>query len=181
MKKFLISVIAAASILTPGVALAENGPEDHRKLWNTLQSLGIVTLYNHKLHCDPNVDVDGIYYYNSGTLIICQDNMKSHLVEEQWTENDFDTLRHEAHHVLQDCSNGRLLDGKMGLFFQGDKHYQFVAGSSLSEEELMRLYRTLENAGLDYEGIKEEIEAHIVARDIPAQMIEQKLIQICSQ
>ena len=29
----------------------------------------------------------------------------------QWTENDLDTLRHEAMHVLQDCSAGRVGDG----------------------------------------------------------------------
>ena len=181
MKKFLISLFAATSIFTPGVALAENEPEDHLKLWNTLQNIGVTTVYNHKLHCVPGGDVSGIYYYNAGYLVVCQDNMSHHLKEEKWTDNDFDTLRHEAHHVLQDCVYGTLADGEIGLFFEGDEHYTFVGRSSMSEYEIGMLYDDLQSAGLDYDQIKQEIEAYVVARDIPASMIERKLKELCSK
>ena len=179
MKRLFVSLLAAVSILTPSVVRAENTAKDHHALWKELQNQGVTTIYNHKLHCPKDQSLDGRYYIHAAMLVVCQDNMTSHLKEEKWTENDYDTLRHEAHHVLQDCVTGRLADGHIGLFFTGDDHYSFVAKSSISEEELMGLYRNLEKSGLDTEQIKQEIEAYIVARDIPAEMIDSKLKQLC--
>ena len=43
--------------------------------------------------------------YNS--IMICQDDrIETSDQEVEWTENDYDTLRHEAHHVVQDCMKG---------------------------------------------------------------------------
>ena len=43
-------------------------------------------------------------------MVICQENHGPNTVESQvvWTEEDYDTLRHEAQHLIQDCKDGAL-------------------------------------------------------------------------
>ena len=180
MKRFFVSLLTAASILTPSVARAGNTPEDHLGLWNELQNQGVTTIYNHKLHCPLDDSIDGRYYIHSAMLVVCQDNMKDHLVEQPWTENDFDTLRHEAHHVIQDCAHGTLGDGLTGLMFSEEDLIRFLQASSHSEERLAGLYQMMVTDGLDPLTIVEEMEAYVVASDIPANDIRLKLIEFCS-
>jgi len=179
MKKLFASLLAAASILAPSVAMAGNTPEDHLKLWKELQNQGVTTIYNHKVHCDG--DSDGKYYIYSAMLIVCQDNMTNHLEEHTWTDNDFDTLRHEAHHVVQDCAYGSIGDGKTGPIFNYEELAEFLKLSSWSQDRLIILYNTLEEGGLDEISIQEEMEAYVVASDISATVIGSKLIEFCSE
>ena len=179
MKRLFVSLLAAASILTPSVAKAQNSPKDHLDLWNSLQSLGVTTLYNHTLHCPSDGSIDGKYYINSAMLIVCQDNMTSHLKEQEWTDNDFDTLRHEAHHVIQDCAHGELADGLTAPMFSEKDLVRFLKASSFTEEQLASLYGMMKADGLDDITIQEELEAHTVAKDIPAADIRSKLIEFC--
>jgi len=178
MKRLFVSLLAAASILAPSVK-AQNEPDDHIELWNALQEVGVTTFYNHRLHCDEGID--GKYYIHSAMLVVCQDNMTSHLVERNWTENDFDTLRHEAHHVVQDCAYGTLGDGITGPIFDEDDLISFLKASSWSQDQLSQLFSNLKNIGLDSITIQEEMEAYVVASDIPARDIKSKLIEFCSE
>ena len=41
-------------------------------------------------------------------MVICQENAKGGQSETYWTAEDFDTLRHEAQHLIQDCMDGSL-------------------------------------------------------------------------
>ena len=42
-----------------------------------------------------------------GTMVICQENrIKGSHEMVSWTEGDLDTLRHESHHLVQDCIGG---------------------------------------------------------------------------
>ena len=177
MKRLFVSLLAAASILAPSVK-AQNEPEDHLALWKSLQDVGVTTIYNHRIHC--NDDADGKYYIFSGVLIVCQDNMTSHLLEHAWTDNDFDTLRHEAHHVIQDCAHGVLADGDTGPMFNDEDLVKFLKASSFTEEQLDKLYSMMKADGLDAITIKEELEAYTVAKDIPAADIRSKLIEFCT-
>ena len=179
MKRLFVSLLAAASILTPSVAKAQNTPEDHLDLWNSLQSLGVTTLYNHTLHCPEGID--GKYYIHSAVLVVCQDNMTSHLKEAMWTDNDFDTLRHEAHHVVQDCAHGSLGDGQTGPIFDEKDLVRFLKASSFTEEQLAGLYGMMKQDGMDDLTIQEELEAFTVAKDIPAADIRSKLVEFCTQ
>lgn len=181
MKKLFASLLVAASILTPGVAKANNTAEDHHALWKELQNQGVTTIYNHKLHCPKDGSVDGRYYLYSAMLIVCQDNMTAHLVEQPWTENDFDTLRHEAHHVIQDCARGVIGDGVSQPFFDEETYVDFVEASTIPMERLDELFEMMVNDGLDPMTIVEEIEAYIVAYEVPADSIRKKLIETCSK
>ena len=181
MKRLFVSLLAAVSILTPSVVRAENTANDHHELWKELQNQGVTTIYNHKLHCPKDQSLDGRYYIHAAMLVVCQDNMTSHLVEQPWTQNDFDTLRHEAHHVIQDCARGVIGDGVSQPFFDEETYVEFVEASTIPKERLEEVFEMMVNDGLDPKTIVEEIEAYIVAYEVPADSIRTKLIETCSK
>lgn len=180
MKKFLTSVIAGASLIfTPGSAIAGNTYEDHVDLFNALNEVGIIVSINSKLHCRSGVD--GMYNTRSGMLIVCQDNGVPGGPQVTWTENDLDTLRHEAHHVVQDCNEGTIADGLMdNLFYEEQELIDFISKSSLSAEDLKDLISSLEKDGLSSRSILIEVEAYIVAKDIEASSIANKVREFCT-
>jgi len=180
MKKFLTSVIAGASVIfTPGSAIAGNTYEDHLDLFNALNEVGIITSINSRLHCSPGVD--GMYHTRAGILVICQDNGVTGGPQVTWTENDLDTLRHESHHVVQDCNEGTIADGLMdNLFYEEQELIDFISKSSLSAEDLKDLISSLEKDGLSSRSILIEVEAYIVAKDIEASSIANKVREFCT-
>ena len=180
MKKFLTSVLAGASVvLTSTPALAGNTYEDHVDLFNALNEVGVITSINSKLHCSP--EVDGMYHTKAGILVICQDNGVAGGPQVTWTENDLDTLRHESHHVVQDCNEGTIADGLMdNLFHEEQDLIDFISKSSLTSDQLKKLVEVLEKDGLSSTAILIELEAYIVARDIHASNIASKVREFCS-
>jgi hypothetical protein len=105
--------------------------------------------------------------------------MVSHGKQEKWTANDLDTLRHEAHHVVQDCAAESLGDGILSTLFPEDELVEFLKNSSVSLENLQGLYSMLEEQGLSDLKIQQEMEAYVVAEDVPASSIEQKVREFC--
>ena len=180
MKKFLTSVLAGASVvLTSTPALAGNTYEDHVDLFNALNEVGVITSINSKLHCSP--EVDGLYHTKAGILVICQDNGVAGGPQVTWTENDLDTLRHEAHHVVQDCNEGTITDGLMdNLFHEEQDLIDFISKSSLTSDQLKKLVEVLEKDGLSSTAILIELEAYVVAKDIEASNIASKVREFCS-
>ena len=180
MKKFLTSLLAGVSLtLTPGLAQAGNTYEDHVHLFDTLKTVGITPLINSS-HCSSGSD--GLYHTTARILIVCQDNSTAGGPQVNWTENDLDTLRHEAHHVIQDCNEGVMGDGQLGLFFHDeDDLVEFVANSSFSVEQVESIVKMLRNDGLSARDILLELEAYTVAADIEASLIAEKLVEFCSE
>ena len=180
MKKFLTSILASASLLVPNAALAENTFEDHVKLFNTLKHNGITVLLNHKLHC-THEEVDGFYHKNAALLVICQDNSYAGGPQVEWTANDLDTLRHEAHHVVQDCALGTIGDDRFQRLFNNQEDFiEFLAKSSFTAEQLTELVKILAEDGLSEEDILMEVEAYVVAQDIDATSISNKINEFCN-
>ena len=52
----------------------------------------------------------GWYSGDRKVLVVCQENHKSTTTEKQvaWTAEDYDTLRHEAQHLIQDCMDRKI-------------------------------------------------------------------------
>jgi hypothetical protein len=178
MKKLILSLLSTVTILTPGVAKAENTYEDHVSLWNTLGKLGVVTVINNKIHCTG--EYAGSYFPYSGLFVVCQENGISGGPQVEWTKNDLDTLRHEAHHVIQDCVDGSLGDGKSSTMFNHEELIEFGIKSSWTEKELSKLIDNLKGQDLSNNEILEEVEAYIVASDIPVTLIEKKVVEFCT-
>ena len=61
----------------------------------------------------------GWYWAAENELVVCQeDKMIGSSLEVDWTEGDYDTLRHEAHHLVQDCMARENRDGHLGAVYE---------------------------------------------------------------
>ena len=113
MFKTLTTLVTLSSLTTP--VFASSNVYDHQQLWRAVESTGVSVRINESRDCDPDVTGFKAYgWYNgiSRTLVVCQEDvLKSGNYDQgmvPWTEEDFDTLRHEAHHLVQDCMDNRL-------------------------------------------------------------------------
>ena len=158
---------------------AQNSIEDHRQLIDTLTSVGITMYYNDPI-CDSG-DMDGAYSSSTLQLVICQDNAKFNNGTrlETWTANDMDTLRHEAHHVVQDCVGGSIGDGELAdLFREPEEFNQFVT-NTIGDDRASSIARSYSENGASTSTIFSEIEAFAVADSVSAEVIGNQLVAIC--
>ena len=100
--------VAAVGLATAALAnqssVKEGSPEAHVQLVEALQRNGVKVSINPK-ECGSR-DAMGFYVSGSNWLVVCQDNAEPGGPMVGWTENDLDTLRHEAQHFIQDCVAG---------------------------------------------------------------------------
>ena len=161
----------------PNIATANTIAEQHRYLARTIVSLGIPVTMNTQHHCSPG---ESGSYFSAGFMVICQDHHTGNGKEVQWTANDYDTLRHEAHHLLQDCAAGSIGDRKMSLMFNTKEDLlKFLNGSGYSQEQLQSIVNHYQKQGITGYDLLMELEAFAVARSIPANMIADKLKEYC--
>ena len=184
MKKVLASIAAAFAVMAPSGAFAQssNDFKAHQELFTSLEQAGVTVIVNSKIHCSDST-TDGKYILRSALLTICQDNATvMNGKQVTWTDNDLDTLRHEAHHVVQDCVSGTLGDGNLSLYFgDEDTLYEFLAKSpSWTSDEIVDLYKTLRSDGLSHRVALQELEAYIVGTDISASSINKSVRNLCS-
>ena len=104
MKKFITAIVAAA-LTTVGASASAGTFAEHERLYHTLQSIGIDVQFNPK-GCDGSKM--GWYSTYTQVVAICQQMGSPGGSQVAWTAEDLDTLRHEAHHVVQDCRDGSL-------------------------------------------------------------------------
>ena len=123
MKKFISAVVAAALTTIGAPALAGSFAE-HERLYQTLQSIGIDVQIN-PVGCKRGMM--GYYRPYTKVVAICQENGKPGGYQVTWTPEDLDTLRHEAHHVVQDCRDNSL---------NGTLHYIYKDPIELAKNNL---------------------------------------------
>ena len=90
--------------------------EDHDYLWKTLTSSGL-SIYINPQWCWKNSDLLGAYIGTHKVLIVCQENKINPGKAVEWTAEDLDTFRHEAHHFVQDCMAGENFDSVLGTIY----------------------------------------------------------------
>ena len=173
------TLITLGSIVIPVPEAKASVHQEHVELWRTLQEVGVTTLINEPSLCH-NEKADGAYFYTESTLIVCQDNSHRFGTKEvTWTANDYDTLRHEAHHVIQDCLVGGIADGKLGrLFSDIDELKEFVF-NALTEEQVKAIVTQYRESGADDDVILRELEAFAVATSVDARNISEGLRDVC--
>ena len=134
--KTVAGIIAASSVMVPVQA---NTFEDHTELARAVASTGVKLLIN-----VPACQTENSYgWYNSrkSQLVICQENATDEKMV-MWTAEDLDTLRHEAHHVVQDCIDN-VLDGKLeAVYVEPAK----LIGHVLNEEQIAEILEWYEDA-----------------------------------
>ena len=112
-KAFALAAVTATSMIAAPAAESKGTYAEHGQLGNAVRSTGITLKFN-PAKCDER-DAMGWYWSYGAEMVICQENhTRAHGYgnEVRWTEEDLDTLRHEAQHLIQDCmdgsKNGRL-------------------------------------------------------------------------
>ncbi len=101
-----ISALTALATLAPG-AMAQGASAsyaNHVVLGQTVRSTGINFKIN-PVECWEKSAM-GWYWAYHNEMVICQEGKRQAGVEVQWSEEDLDTLRHEAQHLIQDCMDG---------------------------------------------------------------------------
>ena len=110
-----ISALAAMATLAPGALAGQSNYNHHVTLGNVVRSTGI----NFKINPASCWDKDsfGWYWAARNEMVICQEGKRSAGVEVRWSEEDLDTLRHEAQHLIQDCMDGSR-QGALGSVYK---------------------------------------------------------------
>ena len=113
MNKALLATLATLFTVTP--AMSQSNHDHHEQLFRAVKSAGVSVYINPTKGCDPRYNggnkIFGFYAGTIQTLVICQEKaLRSGQfdIQHDWTEEDYDTLRHEAHHLAQDCRDNNL-------------------------------------------------------------------------
>tara|TARA_R110002012_G_scaffold10705_4_gene48512 strand:- start:1415 stop:1930 length:516 start_codon:yes stop_codon:yes gene_type:complete len=134
--KTLAGLAATATVCSPVMA---GTFEEHTELARAVASTGVELLIN--VPACQTKDAYGWYDSSKSQLVICQENATgSEMVS--WTAEDLDTLRHEAHHLVQDCIDN-VLDGDLEtVYVEPDK----LIGAVLTKVQIMEILEWYEDA-----------------------------------
>ncbi len=173
----LLTALAALA-LSP-VAVFADVYEDHNVLYNSLEQVGVTLRVNNPDLCGDNW---GGGHYNSlyRTMVICQDGYSQAKAGERvmWTANDMDTLRHEAHHVVQDCLLGSLGDNELApLYTEASQWKQFVG--QMPQERIDYIIKNYRDMGANDRILYLELEAFAAADHVSALTIANAVVQSC--
>ncbi len=167
-KKALASIAAGAAVFLSPVAQAGEF-EDHYELLVAVEKAGIDVVINDAEICsDPTTS--GMYRFvrrKDGTeaqwLHVCQDNRDSSGDVVAFTANDYDTIRHEAWHIIQDCYVGRIGDFELEHFADSPEELIEWAKNHLSSKKILWIIESYEEQGASADVILREIEAFAMA------------------
>ena len=104
-KALTLAALTATATIIPTAAEAKNVDQGHMRLAQAAARTGVQIKIN-PTACFEG-DTYGWYWAAKNELVICQERRARANVETYWTEEDFDTLRHEVQHLVQDCRDGR--------------------------------------------------------------------------
>ena len=175
MKKILFAI----SLLFVSLPVSASTEElQHKRLLNVVESLGVQVVINDG-YCEKLNMLNGFYFNKKKQLYICQDNrlIDGDIIE--WTENDFDTIRHETFHLIQDCNDGRLGDGDYKLVYNDDELIQVVLDSGITMKRLQRYVNLYTILGESSHGTMLEMEAISSSKVMSADDITEKIIDVC--
>ena len=181
MKIFPLLAAAVLAAVTPLSAAKASNFEEHQMLYFTVERAGVPVVLNHPELCDEWGG--GSYRWNEGKaiLVICQDNGSRVGFGNQvvWTENDLDTLRHEAHHIVQDCSAGVIADGISVPYFKTANAFQEFVKSSLSIDQVRSIWAAYSEKDVQDDVKVKEVEAFAVAATVSPRAIADAIVNEC--
>ena len=168
MKPFILTLLSLG-LVTPAIA-SEHSVGSHLPLAAAVNSVS--SLQVNTLRCFQG-DMHGYFGLATGDVVICQDNATKIGVMSDWTLNDLYTLRHEAHHLLQDCMSGGVGDLQSRLFFDN----LTPSLEALGPERVSGIRVTY--AGAPKHTVEMEIEAFAVATYVSPETIATSITKYC--
>jgi hypothetical protein len=164
--------LAATLLAQPSRAqeISETTLAQHILLVQAAEDKGVDFVFNH-----PFCQRKGLQgFYDGQVLGVCLGPTG------EITENDLDTIRHEAHHMVQDC----LGDGKADYQFEGDgsmypNAYELALHAGLPLDTLTRIRMAYSH--LDERDFLMEVEAFYVAHAINPLQIAEAINTLCSR
>ena len=169
MNKFfttLSAVALATTMATP--VMAQSNHRDHQVLANSIMKAGVNFIVNPNECWEDNSY--GWYWAMKNEVVICQENkVQGYIKQVNWTEEDYDTLRHEVHHMVQDCRDG--MDGVLSAIYK--KPLQ-LGLEVLGNQGIANVVKAYDHRGPHI--VTMEIEAFSVAamNDVPEQIRDLK-------
>ncbi len=131
----------------------------HERLIDEVQRVG-VSIYLNPPDC-KGASFAGYYQSAASRMVICQDNgVAGSFQQARWTANDLDTLRHESHHVVQDCMGLIRGNNELGTIYT--KPFAF-AQQFFGTITIQNIVSTYKNKGASPEVQVLEVEAFAVA------------------
>jgi len=173
LQKITSSAIGLSLLTIPGVSAKIDS--NHDELKRALNDVGVEFYLNDTELCDGNKS--GMYTPEYNAIMICQDDrIETSDQEVEWTENDYDTLRHESQHVVQDCMEG-IDNSKMSLFFSDEIEYLEFVIMGLTKSEFFQIVEAYRPLGNDI--LLNELEAFAVAKGVKPDTIAKAVRGIC--
>ena len=173
LQKIASSAIGLSLLTIPGVSAETNSSHDELK--RALNDVGVEVFLNDTDLCDGSKS--GMYSPEYNVIMICQDDrIETSDQEVEWTENDYDTLRHESQHVVQDCMEG-IDNSKMSLFFSDEIEYLEFVIMGLTKSEFFQIVEAYRPLGDDV--LLNELEAFAVAKGVKPDTIAKAIRGIC--
>ena len=162
------ALAAVTALAIPAAGFAGGVMEEHKNLWRAIHEVGVTVFINHPICWDRNVD--GFYSSNHGILVVCQDKKAKPGVVMSWTDNDLDTLRHEAVHLIQDCKDGRG-DGSLVHIIPTQRERLNYFANVLGADRAGAIIKGYRGRGVSTHQIVNELEAFSYARSEGAKSI----------
>ena len=172
----LLGAVALAS----GIPAKAQGPttnsvSDHHILVQALQNAGVTVVLNSPYYCDA--ETAGLYHSSARTLVVCQENATRPYADQGWTAYDLDTLRHEGHHVVQDCLAGAVGDSEFDALFDNERDFEEFIRGALTENEIDWIVQSYAAEG--DEVILHELEAFASAKVVSPETIAEAIDNTC--
>ena len=160
MKKLILALLAIAA---PAAPVQANPIQEHNQLWRALNNAGVTVKVN-SYKCEESNRGGAFYNSFQQLIVICQDDglYNGSQVQAPWTQNDFDSLRHEAVHVIQDCQK-QLADGLLDPIFTDDELKELLEAQGWTKQKVMRAMKPYVERGASFDVIRIEMEAWVVA------------------
>lgn len=161
--------LAILGFSSPAFAGASNH-QDHVRLSRAVMATGT----NFYVNPDACSGAKALGWYNGRArhLVICQENGQTVFgtgKQVKWTEEDYDTLRHETQHLIQDCMDGRL-DSQLSSVYRDPIK---LAQNTMSQRNAQNIVNRYREHGADDHTIVLELEAFSVAlRNDPIDQIK---------
>ena len=175
LQKITSSAIGLSLLTIPGVSAKMNSSHDELK--KALNDVGVEVFLNETKLC--NGSKSGMYSPDYDAILICQDDrIETSDQEVEWTENDYDTLRHESQHVVQDCMEG-IDNNKMSLFFSNEIEYLEFVIMGLTKSEFFQIVEAYRPLGDDV--LLNELEAFAVAKGVKPDTIAKAIRGVCKK